>query len=352
MKRIRLFDMRMGRLPSVVGLCSSDISRIAQMCNSAQQRLLYCREAGDEGWHGTFAEIAFNVSQALPYITLPRNVARLQFIDACNQPVAIQNQFYEYLSFGNGRLPKQYHTCDSTSLTQCLSRNSVPTFIDLSNSPQYLRVYSSDPADATLRILMQGLDDNGNVIYSMDNGYRVEGVFVTMSKPFADAPVKFTRITGFQKDFTAGPIQIFQVDPITGVEVLLVTMEAGEQTAWYRRYYLDELPCGCCPSPTSTTTCPLVQVTGIAKLEPIPVQVDTDYFLLQNEEALIEECQSVRYSEMDTLAAKQMSAERHQAAVRYLGGELVHYYGKDSPALIFSPFGTARLENQHIGNLI
>jgi hypothetical protein len=351
MKRLRLYDMRYGRLPGIVGLCSSDTTRIAQICNAAQRRLLYCREAGDEGWYGTFAEMAFNVSRDLPTITLPRSVARLEFVNGCDNPVAIQNQFYEYLNFGNGRLPKQYPVC-SSSLTQCLSRNSVPTFTDLSASNQTVRVYPGDAADKGRRILLQGLDNNGVPIYSQDGTVRVDGIFLVLERPFVDCPIRFNTITGIQKDITAGPVQIFQVDPATNNETLLLTMESSEQTAWYRRYYLDDLPCGCCVSPASTAACPMVQMTAIAKLEPIPVMVDTDYFLIQNEEALIEECQSVRYSEMDTQTAKAMAAERHQQAVRYLNGELTHYLGKDSPAINFVPFGTARLEKQLIGTLV
>lgn len=352
-KRLRLYDLRLSRLPGVVGLCETDILRLARYVNSAQQRLLYCREAGDEGWYGTFAEIAFNVSRDLPTITLPRTVARLEAVNACNTPMPINNQFYEYLNFGNGRLPKQYACSSSLNLTQGLSRNSAPTFLDITNAPQKLRLYPGGTVDVAnrRRVLLQGLDNNGKTIYSQDVLNRVEGIFLTLESPFVDAPTQFSRITGVQKDVTAAEVQLFQVDPATGEEILLSTLEPGEETAWYRRYYFDSLPCGCCPSPTQTQTCATVQVTAIAKLEPIPVRVDTDYLLIQNLEALIEECQSIRYSEMDTGEAKAMAQERHIQAVRYLNGEITHYAGKDSPAVNFAPFGTARLERQQIGTL-
>jgi hypothetical protein len=344
--------MRLSRLPAAVGLCQSDILRIARYCNSAEQRLLYCKEAGDEGWWGTFAEIAFNVSRDLPYITLPREVARLQFVNACNEPIAINNQFYEYLQFGNGRLPKTCNNCDSIGITESVTRNNVPTFVDLTNGPQIVRLYCTDAADVGKRVLLQGLDNNSNTVYSQDVMNRVTGIFTVLNQPFVDAAVQFNKITGIQKDITAGPVQVMQVDPTSGDEVLLSTMEAGEETTWYRRYYFDNLPCGCCPSPSQTQTCPTVQVTAIAKLEPLRARVDTDYFLIQNQEALIEEAQSIRYSEMDTSEAKQMSAERHAQAVRFLNGELTHYLGKDTAAVSFAPFGTARLERKQIGILI
>ena len=180
----------------------------------------------------------------------------------------------------------------------------------------------------------------------------MEGVFVTLASPFVDVPVQATRVTGIQKDVTAGEVQIFQVDPTTGDEVLLSTMDSGEETGWYRRYYLDQLPCGCCNAPSTSATCPTVQIMAIAKLEPVKILVDTDYLLLQNEEAIIEECASIRYSEMDTSQAKVMAQERHIQAVRFLNGELGHYLGKDTPAVNFAPFGTARLERKQIGTLV
>lgn len=344
--------MRLSRLPAAVGLAQSDIIRIARYCNSAQRRLLYCKEAGDEGWYGTFAEIAFNVSSSQPYITLPREVARLEFVNACKKPVPVSNQFYEYLQFGNGRLPKDCAERDNYCITQTLSRNNVCTFTDLTGGPKIVRAYPTDAVDKTKRILLQGDDSNNKRVYTQDVLNRVDGVFLMLNQTFVDAPMQFNRLTGIQKDITAGPIQVFQVDPTTGEESLMVTLETGEETAWYRRYYLDSLPCGCCHAPVqSGSSCPTVQVTAIAKLEPIPVRVDTDYLLIQNEEALIEEAQAIRYSEIDTVEAKSMAQEKHLQAVRYLNGELTHYLGKDTPAVNFSPFGTARLEKQNIGTL-
>lgn len=356
MTRTRLYDMRFSRLPSVIGSCVGDIASIANMVNSAQRRLLYAREAGDEGWWGTFAEIVFNVSREQPYITLPREIARLELVTNCDTPVPVQNQFYEYLDFGNGRMPKQFRQRGRCDIQTAYTRNNATLFTDLTNPPQSLAIYASDPADTdgTHRVLIQGLDNNGNVVYSQDSLNQVNGVFVTLQAPFVTAPMPFNQITGIQKDVTSGPIQIFQVDPTTGVQVLLLTMEPGEETSSYRRYYFNALPCGCCPPPgvPPGPTCATVQVSAIAKLDLIPVRVDTDYLLIRNMEAIIEEAQSVRYSEIDTPAAKQMAQEKHIQAIRLLNGELSHFLGVDDVAIDFRPFGSARLQRQRIGSML
>lgn len=358
MQRLRFFDLRLSRLPRVIGACSDDIPRLAEAVNTAQQRLLYAKEAGDEGWWGTWAEVAFNVDRTNPFVTLPREMARLELMNVCNRPVAINNQFFEYLEFGNGRMPKRFINCPG--LLQTYSRNNVVTFTDLSSPPQLIIAYLTDPADAGKRVLIQGKNNVDSVVYSQDGTSRVTGVYITLQSPWATTPYPFNSISGIQKDVTNGEVQIFQMSPTTGAQVLLLTMQPTETTASYRRYFLNPLPLNCCAgqvSPCPTTILPAaqattVQVTAIAKLELIPVRADPDYTLIQNMEAIIEEAASARYSEIDTPSAKSMAAERHVQAIRLLNGELAHYVGIDTPAVNFAPFGSAKLERRRIGTMI
>jgi hypothetical protein len=80
--------------------------------------------------------------------------------------------------------------------------------------------------------------------------------------------------------------------------------------------------------------------------------VPTDWLLIQNLEAIINECQSIRTSEMDSTSAQQMSLKFHADAIRMLVGESSHYLGLNLPAVRFSPFGDARLTRQKIGRLV
>lgn len=348
--RLRLFDIKLSDFPEVLGFCASDTARIAKAANACNRRLLYCREAGDEGWWGTFAEMLFTVSRTQPYLTLPREVARLEVVDVCNRPRPVQNQFYEYLQYGNGRMPRLHPCRHWPGLTQIYARNVVPTFTDLSNAPQLLACYMTNPADFGKRVLLQGTDNNGVTILSQDGINPVSGEYVNLRTPFITTTNRFNTITGIQKDLTLGPVQIFQVDPNTGAQVLLVTMEPSETTAAYRRYLFNPLPHNCCPGPTAPNG--TVQITAIVKLEFIPMQVDTDYSLICNVEALTEEAQALRLSRVDNKNSKAMSQERHLQAVRLLNGELTHYMGLDKPAVEFAPFGSARLRRQNIGTML
>jgi hypothetical protein len=345
MQRLRLYDVRMSRLPAAIGVCEADVPKIASVVNAVEQRLIYAKEAGDDGWWGTWAEMAFSVTRSNPYITTPRNVARLEWVNACNVPIPLNNQFFEYLQFGNGSLPK---TCPGECLPpQSLMRNNVVTFVDQSVTPMLLRAYRSSASDIGKRVLAQGIDQNGTVVISQDGYNRVTGQFMQFldTSSFVTWEMQFASLTGIQKDVTTGPVTIYQVDPATGAEILLLTMEPGETTAWYRRYYFHSLPNQCCQAPGSPES---VEVKAIVKLEPIPVAVDTDYLLLQNLEAIIAEAQSMRFATIDSAQALQMSRERHQAAISFLNGELGHYLGIDSPAVGFKPFGSASLQRVRI----
>lgn len=377
--RYRVYDWRTGTNgPAELGICQGDVPQVCQVLNDAQRRLISAKEAGEEGWWGTWAEVAFVLSRVTPYITLPREIARLESTVVCDRPIHLHNQFYEYMEYGNGRLPKHHHRhCSGWPLTQAFSRNNVPTFIDLNPlAPQYIAVYATDVTDieASKRVFISGFDQNGNRIYTQDNGVNVQGVFLNLVSPFVTTPMLLQApITGIQKDVTNGQVQFWQLDPTTGLQTLILTMEPGEQVASYRRYYYNALPRSCCPVPPTvsqttsgglptvpptTTTSPCTQfaepivVRAIAKLEPIAVTVDTDYLTLQGEgvlEALTDEAQAKRYSRMDAPEAKQMSRERHQSAVSLLNGILNHYIGKNSVAVNFRPFGSADLSKVHVG---
>lgn len=354
MQRLRLYDLRTGRLPAAVGLCAGDIKPIADLVNAAQLNLLYDKSMSDEGPFGTFAEVQFQASRSTPYVTMSREIARIEVLDVCSRPVPLRNQFWEYLQFGNGRMPKQSPWCRWPQFTQGFVRNNAVTFVDPIPSPNpfFIKIFMSNVADEQggKRVLLQGTDSTGSTIYTVDNGNNTIGQFLPLAFPFALSPLEMTALTGIQKDVTVGAVQIFQSDPAGIIpDLLLLTMEPGETTASYRRYYLDHLPCWCCqPTPPQTSPQP-VTVNAIVKLDLIPVVVDTDYTLIQNSEAIIYECQSIRMSKMDTTTAIQKAADYHRTALRLLQGESTHYLGKNTIAVRFSPFGSADLRRLRIG---
>lgn len=345
-RRLRLRDFRLSRGPESVGTCDSNLAKCAEFVTAADQRLTLAPEAGDEGWWGSWARVRFNVNPNDPFITLDRNMARLEKLTVCNRPTPIQNGFYEFLEFGNGTLPAQ---CPLTTCNplQVYDRQTVVSFSDLVPPNKILRIRRTDINDSNKRVLIQGKDSNGEPIYTLDGQTQTTGIYLELGDSFVDTPMEISEWTGAQKDQTFGRVKFYEVDSTSGIERLLLTMEPSEEMASYRRYYLSPLPSRCC-DPNETT----IQVDAMVKLELVPVQVDTDYTLIQNLEALIAECESIRYSTMDSSEAKSLSRERHKQAISFLRGELAHYTGIETPSVGFAPFGSARLINQRIGTLV
>lgn len=344
--RLRLLDYRLSRAPLKVGVCQTDLGACAELVNTAQQRLVFAREAGDEGWYGSWARMKFIVTQTDPFITLPREVARLERITVCRQPVRIQNEFYEFMDFGIGLQPQTGCHGNGCAFLESYDRGNFVTFADLVPPNKLIRVYPTDPADTNRRAFIQGTDQNNVTIYSDDVQGVVKGVFVNLTQPFADTPMIVNELTGIQKDITNGPVSFYEAELATGVQRLLLTMEPGETVAGYRRYYLNGLPRNCCTVPGTTNQ---VQVEALAKLELLPVVVDTDYLLIQNLEALVWETQAVRHGELDSSEEQRIGDAEHARAIRLLQGELVHRLGKILPAITFAPFGGAKLEYVNAG---
>lgn len=347
MYRPTLSNFRAQWPDEAMGKCQADPAVVAY-CNDAQQRLMMDPLAPDEGWWGGWVTMVLtgvrNGNHS--YVTTPREVARLIVMDVCSRPISIRNGFYEYLHFGTGLEPKPCRGIGCGHTFQTFERDNVPTLVDLLPTAQTIRIYPTDARDSGLRVLVQGLDANGQVVLTTDPGTGVSapGEYLPLSFPFVDSTNTFTKITGIQKDETFGNIQIFQVDPVSGGENQLSTMEPNEQSANYRRYLLSNIPAlhACC------STTPNVQITAQARLDFIPVANETDYLMIQNVPALIEEAQSIRWSRMDSPNASEKSQEHHVRALQLLNGQLDQNEGKTSTSVKVPIFGSNRLHRQPV----
>jgi hypothetical protein len=96
----------------------------------------------------------------------------------------------------------------------------------------------------------------------------------------------------------------------------------------------------------------MVQLEEMCKIDFTPYTNDMDDLLLANEQAIIEECQSLRYSKMDDGTAKGEAALHHRTAIRLLNQELDHYLGKDSMAVNLSYFGSNDQSYRNLGRLV
>jgi len=339
------------RIPKSLNLCDANIQEVCSYINEATDRLLKDKAAGDNGWWGCWDKLVLTATRENPYLTVPSKYARLMGINVCNMPQRIQNEFYEMLEAGVGIKPScaPANNClFDTGAKEVFDRNMFPTLRDIDATNQKVRFYITNSADVGSRILVQGLDQNGLPITSLDGVNQILGEYITLDSPFATSIDQFSKITGIQKQLTSGDVVMNQVDQTTGVEVLLSRFAFTDTTPTYRRYYLNRLPCTCACTPTDTN----IKLTVLAKLEYYPVRLPSDWLMIGNLAALKEECLAIRYGEMDSTASVGLAKIHHMEAVKLLKGELDHYLGVVQPAVNFKPFGTATLDRQCIGSLI
>jgi hypothetical protein len=329
-----------------MGICQAD-PQVATYCNDSQERLLIDPLAPDEGWWGSSVtmNLSATVSNATAYVVTPREIARLVVTAVCQHPVHIRNRFYEYLKWGAGLQPKSCQGIGCGSTFQAYERDNVVTFAPLLPTPQTIRVYPTDSRDIGLRVLLQGKDQNGQVILTTDpgTGTSAPGEYLSIASPFVDSANTYSAISGIQKDQTYGPLQFFQVDPTTGAEAVLSTMDANESVANYRRYMVNGIPNInlCCTGAGQP-----VMVEAQGRLDFNPVMNETDYLTIQCVPALIEEAQSIRYSRMD--AGANQSNIHHARAIALLNGQLDLYEGKVSAAIRMPIFGSNRMRRQPV----
>lgn len=342
MPRFTVADVRNSRFPLVFGRCANDIPPILSMLNECTQRLLLA--SGETGWFGCWQKVAFSVSVANPYITLPRQFARAINLDVCRMPIQIRNEFYEFLPGGIG-LQSPPVCNDWCGNIQGYERAEVPTMVDLDGaSTNFIRAYISNSADAGKRLLITGTDANDLQIYSEDGTNNVNGTFLTLASPFVTTAFCIKTIQALQKDVTLGDVIVKQVSGVTGVETTLARLAPTEINPAYRRFYISRLPNGCCPANGNVT------VEALCKLQYVPVYQDTDQLLISNIPALIEEAQAIRYSSMDTPNAAVLEQKHHRKAIKLLQNEQRHELGENM-SVVCNPFVGASLESQSIGYL-
>lgn len=348
--RTTLLDVRLSRLPALIGLCQDNRQAIAAAVNEAQQRLIM--SFGEVGAWAGWEKVVFTASRANPYITLPSRYCRAINLAVCRHPFRVYNEFYSTIPAGPGLPPNPASSLDWCGEVQGFDLGMVPTLVDLP-STSILRVYASDPADvaSAKRIFISGLDQNGQQIFSQDRFSNVNGFYITLDTPFADTTFSVSKIQAVSKDITLGNIILKSVSS-TGVETTLSTYGPYETNPAYRRYQITSLPSTCCPTSCPPQTSTNVQITAICKLEYVPAVLDSDFLIINNIPALIEECVSIRMSEMDDPRSMAKSEYHHKRAIRQLNNQARHYTGDQVPSVSVDIWDGQPLIDQNVGRML
>lgn len=304
-----------------------DDPRFTALVNLAIKNLL---QAG-EMFYGSFQEIIFCVTSGC--LVLPRQVAGIESISVCGQPITVRNRWYQYLpSIGirsDQRQEGPNWNCDSCGGEGLLDRGETCCFADIINGTgnKKIKVYADVTESASAKILLLGYDQNSQWVRSETSpgsGIWQDGEYVAISTTPTLSTKFFSALTGVQKPVTNGTVRLYEYDTTLTTQRAIAIYEPSETNPAYRKMLISGLGgaryCNCDDATDNTT-----QVTVMAKLEFVPVSKDTDWLLIGNFSALESEVQSI-LKRRNNLAQEAM--EWHAMAVQTLRQEARHYLGR------------------------
>lgn len=304
--KLTLGDIK-SNIAKILSMASTD-SRVLGYINEAQQRLMY-----KGNWPGTYVRYAIKNSNGL--ITWPRQLETIESVIVKETPGVIRNEWFEFLESGPGLLDSS----DGDALT-LLDRGQAVTFSDIDGAESKVRVYTTVTADAGLRVLLQGYDDNGDWIRTLEDGSYIDGEYVTLTSSYVDTNAKFIAIAGVQKPATEGNVKVYEYDTTDTTQRLIAVYQPTEQRPVYRRSLIPGIP------DDNTTR----NVTVIGKLRFLPSVYDTDWLHIGYEAAIKEMVMSIRKAEMNL---PQEAAIYERRAVNLLQDQLLHYLGDGAVAV-------------------
>jgi hypothetical protein len=322
--RATFADIKLSRIPKVLGLCNDD-SRLLEFTNEAIQRLL---EKGR--WWGTVVKARFCITSGC--LTWPRNVAAIDAVQLDSSPIAVKNQWFEFLEYRDPSC-----CCETSAKLQ--DRGTAPTVVDVVGSKK-VRAYITDTSDATKRVLIQGYDQNRSWVRTQLGGQWYDGEWLTLAYPHVTSTNYFTSITGIQKNETNLRVAIYEYNPVNGGMRTLAIMEPDEKIANYRRSYI-----GCLSNFSNPTACESSTVTAMVKLDYAPVKKDEDWLLIANIPALKDMIMSITKLEKNETAEAQVLERK---AIQTLNDEL-RTFTSDKRSFNIAAHGSAPLSYHTAG---
>lgn len=284
-------------------------ARVVDYINEAQQRLMYKGK-----WPGTYVRYA--VTNSSGTITWPRQLETIETVAIDDLPGIVRNEWYEFLESGPGLLDSA--DCDSYTL---VDRGEAPCFSDLNDTDKKLRTYTSVTADAGLKVLFQGYDENGDWVRTQDPATNVwkDGEEVELTTTYVDTLNFFGTLSAVQKPVSEGNVKVYEWDTTNSTQRLIADYQPSETRPTYRRSLISGL---------KDNDDAVVTVTG--KLRFTPASADTDWLHIGYEAAIKEMVLSIRKAENNLVKEADAYEKR---AVQLLQEQLMHHLGDGAVAV-------------------
>lgn len=244
-------------IANAIGKCD-DSDEVASYTNQAARRLLT---------RGMFAGCygRFTIAVTDGCITLPRQIESIITAASCCGQVTVRNQWYEFNEGGYGLMDK-----DRSIGSQLVDRGTVPAYRDMTGGTNsYVRVYLGDASDAGKTITLQGYDQNGNWVRTLNSGVWIDGEKLTLAGTYVQSTKKFTALTGVIRDATNTVQRLYEFNATDSTELDLAVYDPDETLPQYRRMFWG----GICESADTR------YLTVMARMRHIDVANDNDYVI-------------------------------------------------------------------------
>jgi hypothetical protein len=202
-----------------------------------------------------------------------------------------------------------------------IDRGEAPSFSDLNGTDKKLRTYTSVTADAGLKVLFQGYDENGDWIRTQDPTTNVwkDGEEVVLTSSYVDTTNFFSTLSAVQKPVSEGNVKVYERDTTNSTQRLIADYQPSETRPTYRRSLISGL---------KDNDDAVVTVTG--KLRFTPASADADWLHIGYEAAIKEMVMSIRKAENNLV---QEAAAYEKRAVQLLQEQLMYHLGDGAVAV-------------------
>lgn len=278
-------NLRASRIAAMLTICEHDDPRFLQWLNEAEELML-----AQGRWWGSVKEAQFCVSEGC--ITWPREVAVVEQVAVCGQPIQINNSWYQYQR--NLACVSQCSGCGSASrcvpgVWNCghlrmIEQGTAASFSTTRGQNKTLRTYVSNLSDVGKKITFQGYDKNGIWVRTQVGGVWIDGEQVTLANPFVDTVTVWNpgAPTGVLKEVTNQRVLVYEHNVDTDLDRQIAIYQPGETHPMYRVSFIpgfDKVRCGGC-SPHDAT--PPRTVNAIVSLQHVELVNDEDWLIFTN----------------------------------------------------------------------
>lgn len=305
------------------------LARITAVCPTSSQFLSYVNQAtrrllrrGD--WPETTVGMFICVKQGC--IVWPRQVQEVRKLNICNRHVDVRNLWFRYMDLPHGC--SQWSTTDwpdglmgwlGQPLPGLFDEGRTSVMQDVMGDGRLIRAYPRCQADIGQTLTIFGTDNNGQPLQERDSSDDSwsDGVTITLTLPFGSTSTYVRHIDYVVKDQTECPVNVFAYNAAQNVLEDIAQYDGNETRPSYQRTKLT-IPFAHTPwtgQAGSTPSCcaSLRGVMALVKLRHIPAQNPLDLIIPDNEDAIEDMVQSIKFKEkgdMSNAMAYEASAIR------------------------------------------